>query len=155
MSATRSPRWLMSFADLCLLLLGFFVLLHARADGTATAASVRTAFGGSAGKTGTSLDLAAVDLFEADDAVLRPAQARRITVFGQMLARRHGRVRIASRGSDAGTARLDSWELSAARAAAVARALAAGGLSPEQIDIAMPQRRDPAAGAQRLTIGPA
>ena len=30
MSAVRTPRWALSFADLCLLLLGFFVLLQAQ-----------------------------------------------------------------------------------------------------------------------------
>ena len=150
MTPARSPRWLMSFADLCLLLLGFFVLLHARADGSAAAASVRAAFGGPAGSA-RSLDFAAADLFEPGEAVLRPAYAQRLEQFGRQIAPSHGRVRIESRGSDRATSRFDAWELAAARAAAVGRAVAAGGVSPERIDITLPQGR-PTTGPQRLLI---
>lgn len=155
MNAARSPRWLMSFADLTLLLLGFFVLLHARADGRATAAGVRAAFGGPVAPGEAPVDLAAARLFEPGEAVLRPGAARLLGRLGHRYALHHGRVRVASRGSDLASARFDAWELSAARAAAVARAIGGGGLASDAIDIALPQARQRGAGAQVLTVGPA
>lgn len=154
MNATRSPRWLMSFADLCLLLLGFFVLLHARADGHGAAASVRAAFGGKAG-TGSTIEQPATLLFEPGEAVLRQGEARRLAAFGAALRTRPGHVRVASRGSASATGRFDGWELAAARTAAVARAVAAGGIDPQRIEIDLPQGRAGSAGPQRLSVGPA
>jgi len=143
MSPARDTRWLLSFADLSLVLLAFFVLLHAGADGHAATASVRAAFGGPADQ-GAALDEPAAALFEPGEAVLRPAAALRLRALGRRL---HGRVRVAAEGRDGAGLRLDAWELSAARLAAVARALA---VDPAQVELALP--RSDEAGPQRMRI---
>jgi len=63
---------------------------------------------------------------------------------GQAARDRHaalggGHVRIESIGTDRNTSRFDGWELAAARAAAVARAIQAGGLSEQRIMISIPE----------------
>ena len=150
MTGLRSSRWLMSFADLTLLLLAFFVLLHARTDGRAAAASVRTAFGGTA-PVEAALDLDANASFVLREAVLRPRAAASLRRFGARVAGAHGRVRIEAHGSASGTSRLDAWEISAARAAAVARAVGAGGVDARAIDIALPQGTE-RSGRQHFTV---
>ena len=63
-------RWAMSFADLCLVLLGFLLLLQAhRGDPAALNAGIRAAFGSSAPKT---YDETATSLFEPGEAILLP-----------------------------------------------------------------------------------
>ena len=150
MTGVRSSRWLMSFADLTLLLLAFFVLLHARADGRAAAASVRAAFGGPIAAE-TTLDLDANALFEPREAVLRPGAVALLRRFGARAAGTHARVHLDALGSSPATSRLDGWEISAARAAAVARAIGAGGLDPRAIDISLPQG-DARSGRPRFTL---
>ena len=144
-----SQRWALSFADICLLLLGFFVILHARAQNEpAVASSIRDAFGGPA--QGASLDLAAEALFEPGEAVFRPGAERRFEGFGRA-ARLAGRdVVVETAGSDRGTHRFDAWELAAARAAAVARAVRAGGLEERRIALVM--RPEGAQRPQHITV---
>ncbi|PTQ08149.1 flagellar motor protein [Sphingomonas oleivorans] len=136
MSAARSPRWALSFADICLLLLGFFVLIQAQAvDRGRLAQGMRQAFGKSApGPTSE----AAMKLFEPGEAVLRPAARARLEALGREAARAQGGIRIESRGMDQASRRFDGWELAAARVAAVARAIKAGGLAEAQIEVAIP-----------------
>ena len=109
-SVAVAPRWAVSFADLGLLLLGCFVMLHAmsRSGGAAAAA--------------TAAPLAsyrAAALFE-------PGEARRTAAGASRLAadarRFDGNLSLVSRGADPGSARLDRIELAAARAASLARA---------------------------------
>ena len=142
MTAAARPRWLMSFADLTLLLLAFFVLLHARADGPAAAASVREAFGG---EKRAVVDLAAADLFHPGEAVLKGGAAERLRALGA----RYRHVQVAAQGSDAKGLRLDAWELTAARLAVIARGLAAGGLDPKSVDLSLPTVRT---GPQRFSV---
>ncbi|MDB5683810.1 MAG: hypothetical protein JWM75_1508 [Sphingomonas bacterium] len=149
MSATRSSRWLISFADLCLLLLGFFVLLHARDDSSAAVASVRQSLGG---RAATQRHFAASSLFEAGEAVFRPGARRTFRALGARAASAHSRVRIESIGVEPATARFDGWELAAARAAALGRAIAEGGLAPDRIEIAIPATRTTPRGGQQLSI---
>lgn len=137
-----SQRWVLSFADLTLLLLGFFVLLQAQAtDKLKMAAGIRGAFGGSG--AGASLQgFEAARLFEGDEAILKPSEAARFAQMGAAAARRKERVIVVSQGRDGKTARLDSWELAAARTTAVARALRAGGLPEALIEVTIPPMRD-------------
>ncbi len=129
MRAARVPRWAVSFADLCLLLLGFFVLLQAhQARPDQLAASLRSAFGERATRQ-PAIRYRAASMFEPGEAVLTRAAAARLARIGAE-ARAGGKaVRIVSEGMDAGTSRFDRWELAAARAAAVARGIRAGGLA--------------------------
>lgn len=123
-------RWALSFADLCLLLLGFFIVLQARPDRARLAAGLRGAMGGHDAR---QIDAAADPLFEPDEALLN-ARGR---TFATDVARRAGTaaITIESRGIARATGRFDGWELAAARTAALARALAAGGVRPDRISL--------------------
>ncbi len=129
MTTIPVPRWAMSFADLILLLLGCFVLLHAMESARPKAVDAAPARAASAP---TSAYRAAA-LFEPGEAVLRPEARLRLAAEGRRLAER--RVEIVSRGSSESAGRLDRFELGAARAAAVARALQQGGLPASAIAI--------------------
>lgn len=149
-----SQRWVMSFADLSLLLLGFFVLLQAHAtDRLKMAAGIRGAFGGGPG-AGTPLQgFAAAALFEPGEAVLRPAEHARFERLGAAAKRAGERIIVAGQGRDKGSARLDSWELAAARTTAIARAIRAGGLAESAIEVTIPPMRDSDdATSQRILI---
>jgi flagellar motor protein MotB len=118
MRLAAAPRWAVSFADLGLLLLGCFVYLHAveRSRPEARAAPALRVQPGAP-------HFAADRLFEAGEARLLPAarvmlNARARTVEGPLL--------IVSRGTGQNGRRFDAFELAAARAAAVARALGEG-----------------------------
>lgn len=152
-----SQRWVLSFADLALLLLAFFVMMQAQSgDRLKLAAGMRDAFGGS-GEGGTEgaliHGLIAAKAFEADEAILRPAEADRLRAIGVAAAAAKQRVIVASQGRDVQTARLDAWELSAARTTAVARAIRMGGVADAMIEISIPPMRgsDPARG-QRISV---
>lgn len=125
------PRWTVSFADLALLLLGFFVLLQA-GDRREVAASTRAAFAG-APAAGPLLDEAAATLFERGEARLT-VQAR-IRIFDLARAAGGRGLLVESRGRDTAGSRFDAWELAAARTAALARALKEAGVAEERIEI--------------------
>lgn len=131
-------RWVLSFADLCLLLVCVFALLQAqRGQGSAVAAGLRGAFDARA-RDMRRLDEPAAPLFEAGEAVLRPAARARFAALGRQSAARRSAVAVESSGFERGSHRFDGWELSAARVAAIARALADGGLDPARISVAVP-----------------
>ena len=142
-------RWALSFADICLLLLGFFVILHARAQADPAAASRIGATIGDDAKA-PSLDAAANALFEPGEAVFRSNAARRFEEFGRSAHARGSDVVVETVGTDGGGRRFDAWELAAARAAAVARAVRAGGLDERRISLIM--RPDGAARAQQIVV---
>lgn len=152
-----SQRWVLSFADLTLLLLAFFVMMQAQvADRLKLAAGMRTAFGGNgegAGPSSTVQGFTATQMFEAGEAILKPATLQRLKTIGATAAGARARVIVSSQGRDGQSARLDSWELAAARTTAVARAIRAGGLPDAMIEIAIPPMRasDPARG-QRISV---
>ncbi len=122
MTTIPVPRWAMSFADLILLLLGCFVLLHAMESARPKAAA------GSANPTSSARAhcYRASDLFQEGEAVLRPQASVRLEAEGRRLAGR--RIEIVSRGGSESIGRLDRFELGAARTAAFGRALQRGGL---------------------------
>ncbi len=123
------PRWAISFADLGLLLIGCFVMLHAleaarpKAD-VASGQAVETLF----------------DETHRVEALFEPGEAR-LTGDGRAIlaetgARWSGRpLRIVSRGGNDAGLRLDRFELAAARSAAAARALGEGGVDERDIEI--------------------
>ena len=126
--AARGNRWALSFADLCLLLLGFFVLLQARPDSRQLAAGLHEALGVHATQR---FQQPARILFEPGEAILRPAAGSMLAPFVQ----RDKRITVVSRGTDPATNRFDAWELAAARAAAIARALGQAGVAQDRITI--------------------
>ena len=128
MTTIPVPRWAMSFADLGLLLLGCFVLLHAMESARPKAAADAPRAESAPGQA-----YAAAALFQPGEAVLRPEARIRLQAEGGRLAAR--RVAIVSRGGGESVGRLDRFELSAARAAAFARALQQGGLPANAIAI--------------------
>lgn len=140
----RRGRWAISFADLCLLLLGFFVLLQAheaqRRD--QALAALKAYF--SAGKADRDVraDLAARQLFVPQEAVMTDAGRARIAGVAARLRAAGGTVRLSSRGMDPGTVRFDGWDLASARVGALARALVAAGVAPRAIRITGPDSRD-------------
>lgn len=125
---SRRNRWALSFADLALLLLGFFVMLQAsggRRDDMV--AAVGRQFG--AVRTEPDLALRATALFEPGEALLSAEGKRRLTAIAARLASDTGKVELRSQGSDPVRQRFDQWDLAAARLGAVARALRAGGVA--------------------------
>lgn len=141
-AATRTPRWAISFADLCLLLLGFFVILQAQGGRPdRMAAGMRQAFGTGAAGASTRPTFPAASLFQRDEAILTPVAAARFAKIGAEARARGEGVRIVSEGTDVATQRFDRWELAAARTAAIGRAIRAGGVADDRIDIAIPSTR--------------
>lgn len=152
-----SQRWVLSFADLALLLVAFFVMMQAQvSDRLKLAAGMRGAFGGQGeGAAGDASirGVSAAAVFEPGEAILKPAEATRLKALGTQAARANKRILVASQGREGQSARLDSWELAAARTTAVARAIRMGGVPDARIEIAIPPMRasEPARG-QRITI---
>ena len=139
MNRAQRSRWALSFADLCLLLLGFFVLLQAqRQTGRERALAGLNAYFGSGGRQSrVDADIPATELFVPEQAMLTAAGRARILAIARE-ASQSGVVHISSRGTDAGTARFDGWDLASARVGAVARGFAQAGLRPDRIRIAGP-----------------
>ncbi|MGE4321512.1 MAG: flagellar motor protein MotB [Sphingobium sp.] len=122
----RRNRWAVGFADLLLLLLGFFVLLHAggpRSD--AMLAGVSRQFGGRPMEDAVALRANA--LFVPGEALLTPDGRARLAGVARRLADGVGGVEVQSHGSDTARQRFDDWDLAAARLGAVARALKEAG----------------------------
>jgi flagellar motor protein MotB len=140
-----APRWAISFADLGLVLLGCFVMLHAMEAARPKAADAAPATAAAPRVAGTSL--AASDLFEPGEARLTDAAKARL----QALARSAGGPHwiVASRGIGEGGQRLDRFELAAARAAAVARTLQQSGVAENRLSLSLDEG---ASGGQRILI---
>jgi flagellar motor protein MotB len=142
MTTVPVPRWAVSFADLFLLLLGCFVLLHAME-------AARPQAGDPADAGRPAGGYRAAELFQAGEAVLKPAARTLLRAEGRRLAGH--RIMIFSAGTAEAGGRLDRFELSAARAAAIGRALQEGGVHDRDVAVIMTESADPAAG-QRIAI---
>ena len=152
MTALRRSRWAISFADLCLLLLGFFVLLNASRQGPgATVSHVSEYFGGKPYGV-QSVDLPASALFEPGEAMLTPKGAGQIRDIGQQAIENTSRLVLTSLGEDKAGRRFDRWELSAARLAAAARALRETGLAEDRIVLRGLDESDARTVGQHLII---
>lgn len=149
MRSGHYPRWAISMADLTLLLLGFAIMIHVAPSG-----ALRTAVQSSQFAALTLFDEAADPLFEDGEARLTASARERLAEVGRTAARRREVLQVQSIGTGrGGAARFDRWELSAARAAAVARALGAGGLAQDRIDLAIPALpRTDRAQPQRIVV---
>lgn len=154
LSSARRSRWALSFADLLLLLLGFFVMLQAsgqRRD--AMLAQVRQQFGGRAVELES--DLRATQLFAPGEAFLTPEGLAQLRALSARLAPGKGRLEISSQGSDPGRQRFDDWDLAAARLGAVARALEGAGVARDRIVLRGLDQLDGASGkGQRIRVRP-
>ena len=151
MNAQRIPRWAISCADLALLLLAFFVLLHA-GSARDVAAGARAAFSAEPIPRPLLREPAAA-LFEPGEARLRPFAHARLLRIGRDAAAGGRPLVVESEGRDPSARRFDGWELAAARAAALARALSEGGLTEDRVEIVLPRRNeDNELKAQRLTV---
>jgi flagellar motor protein MotB len=128
-------RWALSFADLCLLLLGFFVLLQAnQAQRDAALAGLGTYFG--AIEAPEQADLPARNLFEPGEALLSDEGRSALLNAAKPFANTKDIIQIQSIGVDSGETRFDAWDLAAARLGAVARTLVAAGIPQQRIRIA-------------------
>lgn len=131
-TAARRNRWAVSFADLLLLLLAFFVLLQASgARRDALLSQVSQQFGGKPMQQG--VELRADTLFVAGEAMLTPAGRGQLSAVARRFARAPGGVEIRSHGSDRARQRFDEWDLAAARLGAVARALRMDGIAQDRL----------------------
>lgn len=134
-SATaRRNRWAVSFADLLLLLLAFFVVLQAggtRRD--AMLSQVSQQFGGRA--MGQGIALRASELFVPAEALLSDPGRIRLHALARRFSRGPGSIEIRSEGSDRARQRFDDWDLAAARLGAIARALRTDGIAQDRLRI--------------------
>lgn len=142
------PRWAVSFADLVLLLLGCFVLLHAMEASRPKAGSAPVAAQAQAAAAPVRA-FTASEVFQSGEALLTPEARAALRAEGARLAGHQ--VRILSSGTGEEGGRLDRFELAAARAAAIARALREGGLAEGDIAINMGDSGRPGAG-QVITV---
>lgn len=140
-----SARWAVSFADLCLLLLGFLIIAHARPEPARL--TVPTPLPEARDHAPDRADLVASRLFEPGEALLTSAGRTQVAAFAARAGQK--KIHLVSIGADLGTSRLDAWELAAARAAAVARALVASGVPEERIQLAIDRAE---ARPQRLAL---
>lgn len=152
-AAPRRARWALSFADLVLLLLAFFVLLQASGDRSAAMiANVGAQFGGA--PLVRPVELRAAALFVPGEAMLTPDGAARIAAAVRRLGVSGAALDVQSRGTDPAGNRFDDWDLAAARLGAVARAIRAHGLADDRLVIRGLDQRDGQGGkGQARTTG--
>jgi len=152
-NAERAPVWTTSFLDLCLVLLGFFVMLHAvSGQQSELMRGLNATFGTPATEKVSHHRIAPRTLFQPDEALFRPGAAAALVAIGHDAARDGARVRIESVGTDPATNRFDGWELAAARTAAVARTIRSGGLSEKAIEISLPGTGPTDRKGQQITV---
>lgn len=151
MTSLHVPRWAVSFADLTMLLLAFFVLLQA-GNSQNVAAGARAAFSSEEAAL-PLLASPASRLFEPGEARLTKRARDRLVTIGTQAGRSGKGLVVESEGRELTRGRFDAWELSAARAAAVARALSKAGMAEEKITILMPRdRAREVPKGQKLTV---
>lgn len=145
----RRGRWALSFADLTLLLLGFFVLLQA------SNGRQQEIVGGLAQEFGAPVNrnerLVARDLFQPGEALLTPAGEKQVHTVARRFATSGKAVEVRSVGIDRAGSRFDGWDLAAARLGAVARALVSAGIPANRVSIrGLDQQSESKAGQQIL-----
>ena len=150
MSTAGYPRWAISLADLTLLLLGFSVLLYASTGGAGREGTKAHA---ASERRGILFQEAAAPLFAGGEARLTTHARVRLNDVGRRVAPGKARIQIVSSGSAPGSGRFDRWELTAARTAAVARAITEAGIAQDRVDLVIPPLPKGAAEAgQRIVV---
>lgn len=149
-AAVRRGRWALSFADLSLLLLGFFVLLHAsQGRQQEIVGGVAEQFGAPAGK---NEQLVAVQLFLPGEAMLSAGGKAKVAQIAKAHAKDRSVLEIRSTGIDRGASRFDGWDLAAARLGALARAFVAAGISQDRIIVRGLDQRSESKTGQVLIV---
>ncbi|MEM8918294.1 MAG: hypothetical protein AAGE37_05480 [Pseudomonadota bacterium] len=147
MRLRHRPRWLTSFLDLVLIMLGAMALLIAnKLEGTRVLDAVSETFGGT-GLADPLPALAIDQLFEHREARLTPEGMARLDTLSRQLSDGQNIVHIRVPVEKTGEDRLLGWELAAARTASIAWQLRQYGVSEDQIVPKMPdsaQEEDPA-----------
>ncbi|WP_313229051.1 flagellar motor protein MotB [Sphingobium yanoikuyae] len=154
-TAARRNRWAVSFADLLMLLLGFFVLLQATGSQRRDAmlAEVSRQFGGRPVRT--AIELRAAELFAPGEAMLTPQGQARLRAAVRPYMQDDRMIELRSQGQDRARQRFDDWDLAAARLGAVARALKAQGIGGDRLLIRGLDQADSADGqGQVIRIAP-
>lgn len=153
-SQGRRSRWAISFADLLLLLLGFFVMLQAsgqRRD--MVLAQVRQQFGGRPIPSG--IEMRADDLFLPGEALLSDEGRAQLARVAMMQRTGTLRLELRSEGTGPARQRFDAWDLAAARLGAVARELKARGVPGDRLVIRGLDQSDGGTGkGQRIRVTP-
>ena len=154
-SKARRNRWAVSFADLLLLLLGFFILLQASGQKRdAMLAQVRQQFGGRA--VAKDMELRAAELFLPDEALLSDQGRAAVARVAAGLRSGSDGIDISSLGTDPARRRFDPWDLAAARLGAVVRELKVQGLAGDRLRIRGLDQMDGGTGkGQVIRIGEA
>ncbi|MEH6758251.1 MAG: hypothetical protein V7676_12200 [Parasphingorhabdus sp.] len=152
MQVLRTNRWALALADLSLLMLGFVILsfAHPEPPEDRQSANNQEAIPPTE-QDARNYDWPVSALFEPREAMLTPAGQEQAKLVAAASAKRAGRINLSIRGKANGSARLDHWELSAARMAAFARALTHRGV--EEAAIIFGRQYDAEdEGAQRLIV---
>lgn len=155
MTGDRRSRWAVSFADLALLLLGFFVLLQASGERSAAVLRGVGAQFGAKGPENASTRAAewrSAELFVSGEAILTDGGNARIAAFARRFAAGREPVELTSAGQDRAAHRFDAWDLAAARLGAVARALEAAGIAEGRLTVRAQQQAPGQQGGQRIGI---
>lgn len=153
----KSGRWALSFADLCLLLLGFFVLLHAtqEQDRRRALASIGAELGGDAGAAaaGTEpLRLPADSLFVPREAMLTAKGRAVIAAFANETKAKGRLIQLSSTGIAEKSGRFDAWDLASARLGAVARALVQADVPAQDIALLGAETADRSSGGHMILV---
>jgi len=147
----RRARLAISFADLALLLLGFFVLLQAsggrRED---MLKGIGSQFG--AKPVPAAPEMRAAELFQPGEALLSEAGKARVLAASRPFMDSVDTIEIASIGQDATAGRFDEWDLAAARLGAVARALVSAGVDERRIVLRGPDQAAGDGTGQRIRM---
>ena len=151
MKTLRRSRWALSFADLCLLLLGFFVLLNVTRPADMTVVQVSKYFGAKPSAS-AAFSIPASSLFQPGEAMLTRQGALRLQHIGKEAVEKEKLIQISSMGEDPTGRRFDRWELAAARLAAAARALRGSGLPEDRIQVRGLDETQARARGQHLVI---
>lgn len=148
MRLKHHPRWLTSFIDLVLIMLGAMALLITNnLHGPSVVDAVSETFGGSQlvmpGQT-FGID----QLFEENEARLTASGVERLDGFSKQAAEQDARVYIHVPFEIRDQDRLQGWELAAARTASIGYRLRQGGLTQDRIVLRIPEAKTESTNSQ-------
>lgn len=129
----RKNRWVFAFADLSLLMIGYFVIMM-NASPSLTDATIPLK---SAENEGASISLRSKDLFAEHEAMISDEGKSVIADFLVSNKVSNQRIKLSLNGWDPASERLDGWELAAARLAATGRVIREQGIEADSIHIGL------------------